>query len=104
MPHLTIILDVDKRGGFPAVDAAGLAGTEGHEAVASGKLIHLGNDARIEVGTLRHGMQSGKDSCAFCFTLPDGRVVVAETSVELFVSTARAITAWQEGRAERGED
>jgi hypothetical protein len=98
MPHLTITLDVDQRG-FDALSGMGTAAA----GVAAGKVIHLGNDAQIEVGTLRQGMQSGKDSVALCFTLPDGKVVIAETSAELFLATARAIIAWQEGRRERGE-
>ena len=97
MPHLTIILDVDRRGGFPALEAWRTGEAN------DGDLIHLADDAHIEVGTLRGGMQSGKDSAAFCFTLPDGKVVVAETSVELILALARAIIGWQEGRAERGE-
>lgn len=96
MPSLTIKLDVDRNGGFSAINRL--------EHTGEGKdLIHLTDDAQLEVGTLRGGMASGKDSCAFCFTLPSGDVVVAETSVELFLTTARAITAWQEGRRERGE-
>jgi hypothetical protein len=99
MPHLTIKLDVDRRGfdtlgGMPT--AAG--------GIADGRVVHLGNDAEIEVGTLRHGMASGKDSVALCFKLPDGKIVLAETSAELFLATARAISGWQEGRRDRGED
>jgi hypothetical protein len=96
MPSLDIKLDVDTNGGFDAINAVPLLDIEE-------RIIHLGEEAYLEIGTLRHGMESGKDSMAFCFSLPDGKVVVAETSVELFVTAARAITAWQEGRKERGE-
>jgi hypothetical protein len=89
MPHLSIKMDVDESG----FDAA--AGVE------DGQIIHL--TTRFEVGTLRAGMQSGKDSVALCFKLPDGRVLIAETSADLYVASARAITGWQEGRRERGE-
>jgi hypothetical protein len=98
MPHLTIKLDVDERG-FDALSGMGTAA----DGIAAGRVIHLGDDANIEVGTLRAGMQSGKDSVALCFALPDGKVVLAETSAELFLATARAISGWQEGRRERGE-
>ena len=102
MPHLTIILDVDRRGGFPALEPWRMQSNP-LLSPPDEDLIHLADDAHIEVGTLRGGMQSGKDSAAFCFTLPDGKVVVAETSVELILALARAIIGWQEGRAERGE-
>lgn len=99
MTHLVIKLDVDERG-FDALSGLGTAA----EGVASGKVIHLGEGTKpIEIGTLRAGMQSGKDSVAICFPLPDGKVVVAETSAELFMAAGRAIAAWQEGRHERGE-
>jgi uncharacterized protein (UPF0371 family) len=59
-------------------------------------VIHLGEDATIEVGTLDGGMASGKPSVAFCFELPDGRIVVAETSLELLTATASALAAAHE--------
>lgn len=99
MPAINLKLDVD-RSGFEALTPYGTAA----EATVAGKLIHLSNDAMIEIGTLRQGMSSGKDSVAACFTLPDGKIVLWETSAELFVSIARSITAWQEGRKDRGED
>ena len=92
MPVLVMKLDADRNGGLGVLKGADYS-----------RVIHLTDDAPIEVGTLRGGMQSGKDSCAFAFTLPDGRAVIAETSVELFLAAARAIKAWQEGRRERGE-
>ena len=82
MPHLTMRLDVDRNGGFDAIPPG----------VTDDQLIHLTDDAKLEIGTLRGGMQSGKDSVAFCFTLPDGRVVIAETSAELFF--AMRCTHW----------
>lgn len=95
MPHLTMRLDVDRHGGFEALKD--ITDTEDE------RIIHLTDGAKLEIGTLRGGMKSGKDSVAICFTLPDGHVVVAETSAELFVAAARGITAWQEGRHDRGE-
>ena len=92
MPVLKIKMDVDECG-FDAVNPDG-SGAE--------KIVHV-PDAVIEVGTLRAGMTSGKDSVMICVPLPDGRIVLAETSAELFVAAGRAITGWQEGRRERGE-
>jgi hypothetical protein len=55
------------------------------------KIIHL--KTPITVGALEGGMESGKPSIAFMFDLPDGRTVIAETSLQLFVTAARAFTA-----------
>jgi len=56
--------------------------------------IHLGNDAEpIQVAMLDHGMASGKPSVTIRVDLPDGRIVLAETSARLFVTAARAIWA-----------
>lgn len=93
MPQVDLKLGVDKSGGFEAL--RGFANA--HEAIAAGKVIHLADHALVEIGTLRGGMESGKDSVAVCLPLPDGRVVLWETSVELFLSTARTIGAWQRG-------
>lgn len=92
MPVMRIKLDVDEHP-FDAVKAIG---------GDRDRIVHTA-DAVIEVGTLRAGMQSGKDSVMICIPLPDGRVLIAETSAELFVAAGRGITAWQEGRRERGE-
>ena len=88
MPELTIKLDVDERGFDSLIN------------VVPDDIIHL---VGFEVGTLRAGTASGKDSVALCFKLPDGRAAIAETSAELYLASARAITGWQEGRRERGE-
>ena len=50
-------------------------------------------EENIEVLVLDRGMTSGKPSVAFRFNLSDGRVVVAQTSAQLFCTAARAITA-----------
>ncbi len=52
------------------------------------QVIHLQNT--IEVTALEGGMASGRTSVAFRFELPDGRSVLAETSLALFLSAARA--------------
>lgn len=91
-PYINLRLEVDKQG-FEALRGWKDART----AEAAGQLVHLGEYAEVEIGTLRGGMESGKDSIAVCFTLPDGKIVLWETSVELFLSTADAIRAWQLG-------
>lgn len=53
------------------------------------KVIHLTGPFTIAV--LKGGMQSGRPSLALRFDLPDGRVIVQETSVLLFLSAADAI-------------
>ena len=58
------------------------------------ELVHLGNDAPpLRVGALAGGMASGRTSVAFGFELPDGRVVLAETSLRLFLAAADALRA-----------
>lgn len=94
MPAIAIKLDVDECG-FDA-----LTGIDGQD---DPRLIHLANEARIEIGTLRAGTAAGKDSVAICIPLPDGKVLIAETTAALFLGAARAITGWQEGRRDRGE-
>jgi hypothetical protein len=89
MPSMKVRPRVDETGGFDAIKEARAKGL-----VSDDHLIHLTNT--IEVGTLDGGMTSGKPSVAFCFTLPDERVVVAETSLELFVAAARALAAAHE--------
>lgn len=56
--------------------------------------IHLAEGAPpIQVAVLDGGMTSGLPSVAIRLDLPDGRVVVAETSARLFVTAAREISA-----------
>lgn len=55
------------------------------------KVVHLSDGATIKVCVLEGGMSSGKPSVCFRIDLPDGRVVLAETSARLFVMAAAAI-------------
>jgi hypothetical protein len=76
MLAMTIILDGD--GAWPDLDGK--------------HVVHLGNDALpIQVAALSGGMESDRVSVAIRRDLPDGSVVVAETSAELFISAARLI-------------
>lgn len=55
-------------------------------------IIHLSNDAKpIRVVVLNGGMETGRPSLAMRIDLPDGKVVVAETSARLFCSAAKLI-------------
>lgn len=56
--------------------------------------IHLTGDVPAwEIVALEGGMGTGNPSLALRLDLPDGRVVVAETSVKAFLTTAAAIRA-----------
>ena len=89
MPDMKIRPRVDTTGGYDAL-----------RGVDPEKIVHL--TGAIEVGSLEAGMASGKPSVAFCFRLPDGRVVVAETSLELFVAAARGLAAAHEPTTPQG--
>lgn len=51
----------------------------------------------ITAAALPGGMESGKPSVAFIVKLPDGKTVIAETSMELFLAAAKAFSARFEG-------
>lgn len=58
------------------------------------KIVHLGNDApAIQVAVLDAGMSSGRPSVCMRLDLPDGTVVLAETSARLFCAAARQVMA-----------
>lgn len=60
----------------------------------SKEVIHLGQGAPpISVAVLEMGLASGRPSVAIRIDLPDGRVVVAETTARLFCGAANAIMA-----------
>ncbi len=62
-------------------------------------VIHLGNDAPpIGITALEGGMASGRVSVMLRLDLPDGRVVLAETSLRLFLLAADALRARYEGQ------
>lgn len=60
------------------------------EVIDSGNL-EMGES--VKICALPGGMQSGKPSCTIRVDLPGGKVVLAETSLLLFQSAARAFTA-----------
>lgn len=51
-------------------------------------IIHVTSD--ITIGALQGGMTSGLPSIAFMFDLPNGDTVIAETSLKLFLTAAKA--------------
>lgn len=55
------------------------------------RIIHLGNDAPpMWLTALAGGMTSGKPSVMIRLDLPDGRIVMAETSLSLLLAAADA--------------
>lgn len=90
MPAMTVIPDVEATGHLLIRRLSEALG--GPAAVLeSDRLIHISTP--IEVGGMPHGMQSGRTAVSFCFALPDGRVVLAETSLALFKAAADALAA-----------
>ncbi len=59
-----------------------------------GEVILLGNGSKpIQVVILDKGMTSGRPSVGIRLDLPDGKVVIAETTARLFCSCAKAFMA-----------
>lgn len=57
-------------------------------------IIHLGNDGPpIGMAVLTHGMAGGRASVTIRLDLPDGRVVLAETSLQLLGTAVDAMRA-----------
>lgn len=52
---------------------------------------HLGTGTTIAIAALQRGTRSGQPSVAFRFDLPDGSVVLAETTLRLFLATGDAL-------------
>lgn len=88
MPSLHVLTDIEEAGGLELL--------KGREP---GDVIHLSNDAVVEIGGLRDGTASGKPSVAMAFKLPpgtgDAKVVVFQTTLDLLETAVRAIRAAQ---------
>jgi hypothetical protein len=54
-------------------------------------VINAMGDSVIEIAALRGGMQSGKTSVAFRVNLPDGKILLFETSYSLLKTACDAI-------------
>jgi len=58
------------------------------------QVVHLGNGApAIQMAGLHEGMTSGKPSVSIRLDLPNGTIVVAETSLALLLTAADALKA-----------
>ena len=77
---------------MPSIDLK-LEGDEAWPDLADREVIEIPEEAAIGVVVLPGGMASGKPSVAFRFDLPDGRVAIAQTSLDLFQAAARATAA-----------
>lgn len=82
MPELKIILDGD--GAWPDLK--------------NKEIIHITEG--IQVALLKRGMKSGASSISIRFDLPDGKTVVAETSLKLFI---QAVAAFEVASCIEGE-
>lgn len=80
MPHMTIITQGDNC--WPDLK-------ERMRTEMPAPVVHI--KSPIQVARLPGGMASGKSSVMFRFELVDGTTVLAETSLELFASAARAL-------------
>ena len=78
---LGLDLDLEGDGAWP--DLAGRLGD----------VLHLREGTTIRLAVLTAGMTSGRPAVGIRLDLPDGRVLVAETSARLLVTAARAIAA-----------
>lgn len=63
------------------------------EVMAAGKLIHMNGETGMHMTGLSGGTDSGNPSVMFRFDLPDGRVLVAETSLRLLTTCVAALNA-----------
>lgn len=81
MPSLRIVLDPESSGlDLPIREDAS-------------NLIHIANDDDAVISGLPDGMQGGKPSMMIGLTLPDGKVVIWETSWRLFAAAFWAFAA-----------
>ena len=76
-------LDLDLEGDAAWADLAGRLD----------QVIHLREGTTVRLAVLAAGMTSGRPAVGIRLDLPDGRVVLAETSARLLVTAARAIAA-----------
>lgn len=81
------ILDIRTDGDGALSELVGGANAEQlAEMRARGEVIDLGDDDTIMLTGLPHGMQSGAPSVMLAFKLPDGKIVMAQTSWRLFAT------------------
>lgn len=63
------------------------------EKVKDGKVTWFKDGVVLSIAALSKGMASGRPSISIRIDLPDGKVVVAETSMRLFLGAAEAFKA-----------
>lgn len=63
------------------------------QLIDEGRLIIIPDESAIDISVLEDGTVSGEPSVAFRFHLPDGRVAFAQTTMRLFLMSARLIQA-----------
>lgn len=78
MVHVRILLDGD--GSWP-------------DLTDKSKVIEVGTNAVLQFAGLPHGMSSGKPSIKLRLDLPDGKAVLAQTSLALLLMVADAFRA-----------
>lgn len=61
--------------------------------VPMSKIVNASNVSSIKLGVLNAGLESGKPSVGIAIPLPDGKVVLAQTSLKLFQQAAAIFTA-----------
>jgi hypothetical protein len=101
MPHVDLRLNGD--GCWP--DLA--------ELRDAGRVIDTHSETSIGIALLPGGMTSGKPSVTFRLQLPDGKIVLAQTSLELLTASVRAMNtrmehvhkvAWGDGELTFGDE
>lgn len=80
MNHVVIILDIEDAGW-----------SDLRKVEAEGKLIHLNKATSFAIAGVANGMVSGKPSVMIRVDLPEGKVLLLETSLALILSAADAL-------------
>lgn len=63
------------------------------DKIKDGSVTWLKDGVVLSIAALSKGMASGKPSISIRIDLPDGKVVIAETSMRLFLGAAEAFKA-----------
>jgi hypothetical protein len=83
VPEIRVSIDVER---WPTQAIQKL-----HDEGRTGDIIY--STEPLEIGALPGGMQSGRTSIAVFFTLPDGRVVIADTSLRALRTVVETLAA-----------
>lgn len=76
------------------------------EKYNAGRVVDMMGDdhSTLGIAMMPGGMASGEPSVIFRFDLPDGRTVLAETSLALIDTAIKAFHSYRAGQAERESD